>query len=44
VADTVCFLDGGRLLEVGPPAQVLAEPQQPRTREFLSRIIEAGRL
>jgi polar amino acid transport system ATP-binding protein len=44
VADTVCFLDGGRLLEVGPPEQLLADPQQPRTRQFLSRIIEAGRL
>ena len=44
VADTVCFLDGGRLLEVGPPEQLLVEPRQPRTRQFLSRIIEAGRL
>ena len=44
VADTVCFLDAGRLLEVGPPGQVLAEPRQPRTRQFLARIIEAGRL
>jgi polar amino acid transport system ATP-binding protein len=44
VADTVCFLDGGRLLEVGPPSQVLEDPQQARTRQFLSRIIEAGRL
>jgi polar amino acid transport system ATP-binding protein len=44
VADTVCFLDGGRLLEVGPPSQVLVDPQQARTRQFLSRIIEAGRL
>jgi polar amino acid transport system ATP-binding protein len=44
VADTVCFLDGGRLLEIGPPEQVLGEPREPRTREFLARIIEAGRL
>ena len=44
VADTVCFLDGGRLLEVGPPSQVLVDPRQARTRQFLSRIIEAGRL
>jgi len=44
VADTVCFLDGGRLLEVGPPSQVLHDPQQARTRQFLSRIIEAARL
>ncbi|MFJ8580818.1 amino acid ABC transporter ATP-binding protein [Micromonospora sp. NPDC093277] len=44
VADQVCFLDGGRVVEAGPPAQVLGEPTQPRTRQFLSRIIEAGRL
>ncbi|HYN92246.1 MAG TPA: amino acid ABC transporter ATP-binding protein [Pilimelia sp.] len=44
VADQVCFLDGGRVLEAGPPAQVLGAPEQPRTRQFLSRIIEAGRL
>ncbi|MBY8875264.1 amino acid ABC transporter ATP-binding protein [Micromonospora sp. PLK6-60] len=44
VADQVCFLDGGRVIEAGPPAQVLGEPTQPRTRQFLRRIIEAGRL
>jgi polar amino acid transport system ATP-binding protein len=44
VADTVCFLDGGRLLEAGPPSQVLHDPHEARTRQFLSRIIEAGRL
>ncbi|HEY4018973.1 MAG TPA: amino acid ABC transporter ATP-binding protein [Pseudonocardiaceae bacterium] len=44
VADRVCFLDGGLLVESGPPEQVLAEPTQPRTRQFLSRIIAAGRL
>ncbi|MEO6700967.1 MAG: amino acid ABC transporter ATP-binding protein [Jatrophihabitantaceae bacterium] len=44
VADKVCFLDGGRLLEVGPPEQVLGEPREERTRQFLSRIIDAGRL
>jgi polar amino acid transport system ATP-binding protein len=44
VADRVCFLDGGRVLESGPPEQVLGEPTQPRTRQFLRRIIEAGRL
>jgi polar amino acid transport system ATP-binding protein len=44
VADTVCFLDGGRLVEVGPPGQVLVDPLQARTRQFLSSIIEAGRL
>ena len=44
VADKVVFLDGGRVLESGPPAQVLRSPVEPRTRQFLSRIIEAGRL
>jgi polar amino acid transport system ATP-binding protein len=44
VADRVCFLDGGRVLEQGPPGQVLGAPQQQRTRQFLRRIIEAGRL
>jgi polar amino acid transport system ATP-binding protein len=44
VADQVVFLDGGRVLEAGPPAQVLGEPVEPRTRQFLARIIEAGRL
>jgi polar amino acid transport system ATP-binding protein len=43
VADRVCFLDGGRVLEEGPPEQVLADPREPRTRQFLSRIIDAGR-
>ncbi|GAB7042313.1 hypothetical protein JCM9533A_61630 [Catenuloplanes niger JCM 9533] len=44
VADRVCFLDGGRILEQGPPEQVFGAPQHPRTRQFLRRIIEAGRL
>ncbi|MDX2970233.1 amino acid ABC transporter ATP-binding protein [Kribbella solani] len=38
VADQVCFLHRGRPLEIGPPAQVLENPREPRTREFLSRI------
>jgi polar amino acid transport system ATP-binding protein len=44
VADRVCFLDGGVLVESGPPEQVLAEPRMDRTRQFLRRIIAAGRL
>ena len=44
VADRVVFLDGGRVLEAGPPEQVLGDPTEPRTRQFLARIIEAGRL
>ena len=38
VADEVCFLDGGRVLERGPAAQVLGDPQQDRTRRFLSAL------
>ncbi|MEL7155504.1 MAG: amino acid ABC transporter ATP-binding protein [Actinomycetota bacterium] len=44
VANTVCFLDGGRVLESGPPQQLFAEPREPRTQQFLARVIEAGRL
>ncbi|GAB2607024.1 amino acid ABC transporter ATP-binding protein [Kribbella endophytica] len=44
VADQICFLDQGRLLESGPPSQVLVHPREPRTQEFLSRITNAGRL
>ena len=44
IASRVCFLDGGRILEQGPPARIFSEPQEPRTRQFLNRIIEAGRL
>ena len=44
IADRVCFLDGGVILEQGPPAEVLSQPREARTRQFLQRIIEAGRL
>jgi len=44
IASRVCFLDAGRILEQGPPAQIFAEPREARTRQFLNRIIEAGRL
>lgn len=44
VADRVCFMHEGRVLESGPPAQVLRDPKEDRTRQFLSRVIEAGRL
>jgi polar amino acid transport system ATP-binding protein len=44
IANRVCFLDQGRILEQGPPAQIFADPAQARTRQFLTRIIEAGRL
>ena len=44
VADRICFLDAGVILEQGPPRKILSEPTQPRTRQFLDRIISAGRL
>jgi polar amino acid transport system ATP-binding protein len=44
VADKVCFLDNGVICEEGPPEQIFTSPRTARTREFLSRVIEAGRL
>jgi polar amino acid transport system ATP-binding protein len=44
VADEVCFLDGGRVHERGPAAQVLEAPHEVRTQQFLRRIVDAGRL
>jgi len=44
VADQVCFLDQGRILEHGPPKQIFSSPSEARTEQFLQRIIEAGRL
>lgn len=44
VADRVCFLDGGQIIEEDVPDKLFAEPENPRTRQFLQRIIEAGRL
>ncbi len=44
VANRVCFLHEGRVLESGPPARLFADPQEARTRQFLQRVIEAGRL
>jgi polar amino acid transport system ATP-binding protein len=43
IADTVCFLDGGVLVEKGPPEQIFTAPKHPRTREFLSSVLESGR-
>jgi polar amino acid transport system ATP-binding protein len=43
-ASRVCFLDDGVILEQGPPAQIFSAPTEPRTRQFLDRIIAAGRL
>jgi ABC-type multidrug transport system ATPase subunit len=44
IADRVCFLDEGVILEEGPPDQIFAAPREPRTKQFLARIVEAGRL
>jgi polar amino acid transport system ATP-binding protein len=43
VADRVGFLHEGRLIEVGPPAQVLEAPREPETQRFLRRLLAAGR-
>jgi len=39
VATTVCFLDGGQILEQGPPAELLVSPREERTRQFLRRVL-----
>ncbi|CAN5624950.1 amino acid ABC transporter ATP-binding protein [soil metagenome] len=44
IADRVCFLHEGRVLEDGPPSQLFENPTEPRTRQFLQRVIDAGRL
>jgi polar amino acid transport system ATP-binding protein len=44
IANRVCFLDAGLLLEEGPPDQIFTRPREPRTQQFLERIIAAGRL
>jgi polar amino acid transport system ATP-binding protein len=44
LATRVYFLDGGRILESGPPEQIFTAPKQPRTQQFLARIVAAGRL
>jgi polar amino acid transport system ATP-binding protein len=44
IANRVCFLDDGLILEEGPPDEIFSRPKEPRTQQFLERIIEAGRL
>jgi polar amino acid transport system ATP-binding protein len=44
VASKICFLDNGVILEEGPPQQLFGQPEHERTRQFLARVIEAGRL
>ena len=42
ISDTVCFLDGGVLLEKRPPEQIFSDPDHARTREFLRSVLDAG--
>ena len=44
VANRVCFLDAGQILEQGPPAEIFTAPREERTQQFLQRIVDAGRL
>lgn len=44
IADRVCFLDNGAILEQGPPEEIFTSPREPRTQQFLQRIVEAKRL
>ena len=44
IASRVCFLDAGQILEEGPPAEMFSAPREERTRQFLQRVIDAGRL
>jgi polar amino acid transport system ATP-binding protein len=44
VADQVCFLHDGRILERGKPARMFSEPEHPETQRFLRRLLEANRL
>ena len=44
IANRVCFLDAGRILEEGPPEQIFRAPREERTQRFLQRVMEAGRL
>ena len=44
VANTVCFLEGGVIVESGPPGRIFGDPSEQATRRFLQRIVDAGRL
>ena len=44
IADRVCFLDQGVILEEAPPEEIFSRPREPRTQQFLQRIVAAGRL
>ena len=44
VADQACFLEGGRIIEQGPPEQIFSAPREAATQRFLSGLIEANRI
>ena len=44
VSDKICFLDAGVIWEQGSPEEILTKPREPRTREFLARVLEGGRM
>jgi polar amino acid transport system ATP-binding protein len=44
IANRVCFLDEGVILEQGPPAEIFSAPREERTKRFLQRIVDAGRM
>jgi polar amino acid transport system ATP-binding protein len=44
IASRVCFLEDGHIVESAPPAELFTEPKDERTRRFLRRIVDAGRM
>lgn len=44
VADQVCYLESGKIIERGTPSQVIENPTHPKTRDFINRVHQAGRL
>jgi len=44
VSNKIAFLDAGQILEEGPPSQIFGDPREARTRQFLARVLEAGRM
>jgi polar amino acid transport system ATP-binding protein len=43
ISDRVCFLDGGRIAEQGPPRQIFSQPRDERTKQFLRRVQALGK-
>ena len=44
IADRVCFLHHGRILEDAPPDELFSNPREERTQQFLQRVVDAGRM